>query len=180
MININFFEKKKTNILPYLVAGIFVLMLILMAIYFFFARMYFSDTVSDNNGWIEAETEEVVLSRQMNQLDQQYNEAIELQEGLKQNQYPMNKVTEEIAASVPDEAKRISSFQLEDSSQLTLVLENTKASVGLSIVEEIETLPYVTGVQFLHADNEGEKDKELRFELIVDLDESLMTEEEVE
>lgn len=180
MIDINFFEKKKVNILPYLVAGIFVLLLILMGVYFFFARLYFENTVSDSNEWIEAQAEEVVLSRQMNQLDQAFNETIELQEELKENQYPMNKVTQEIAASIPDEAKRISSFQLEDSSQLTLVLENTKATMAQSIVEEIENLSFVKGVQFLHADNQGEEDKELRFELIVDLDADLIVEEEPE
>ena len=39
----------------------------------------------------------------------------------------MNRVAIEIAALVPSELTRISSFQVSDPSQVTLILENTEA-----------------------------------------------------
>lgn len=180
MININFFEKKETNILPYLVTGGFFLFLILMSIYFFFARMYLGDASSDKEAWIDAHAEEVVLSERMSQLEQRYEETMVLQEQLKAGQYPMHKVAVEIAASVPDERTRISSFQLLEPSQLTLTLENTEAIMAQKIVEDIENLPYVTGLQLLYAESQGQEDAQSRFELIISLDEELIVEEETE
>ncbi len=180
MININFFEKKETNILPYLVGGGFFLLLILMSIYFFFARMYLKDSASDKEAWFETNAEEIVLSERMNQLEEQYNETMELQEKLKLAQYPMHKVAIEIAAAVPDELTRISSFQILEPSQLTLTLENTEAIMANKIVQDIENLPYVTGSQLLHVESQGEEDAQLRFELIISLDEELTVKGETE
>lgn len=180
MININFFEKKETNILPYLVAGGFFLVLILMSIYFFFARMYLKDSASDKEAWMDTYAEEVVLSKKMGQLEQQYEETMILQEQLKSTQYPMHKVATEIADSVPDELTRVSSFQLLDPNQLTLTLENTEAIMAQEIVENIESLPYVTEIQLVYAESQGEEDNQSRFELIISLDEELLAEEEKE
>lgn len=180
MININFFEKKETNILPYLVTGGFFLLLILMSVYFFFTRMYLNDVMVVKEEWINAHNEELVLSKQMNQYEQQYQETMDLQEKLKVAQYPMNKVSEEIAASVPDELTRISTLELLEPGQLTLTLENTEAIMAQEIVENIENLPYVTELQLLYAESQGEEDAQLRFELIVSLNEELIVEGEIE
>lgn len=180
MININFFEKKETNILPYLVTIGFFLILILMSIYFFFARMYLKDSASNKEAWMDRYAEEIVLSKQMGQLEEQYEETMVLQEQLKNDQYPMYKVAVEIAASVPDELTRIASFQLLDPNQLTLTLENTEAIMAQEIVENIENLPYIVDLQLLYAESQGEEDKQSRFELIISLDEELLAEEETE
>lgn len=180
MINVNFFEKKEKNILPYIVVGGFLTLLLLMGIYFFFARMYLKDAAADKEDWIEEHAEEVVLSKRMSQLEEQYDETMELQTKLKEEQYPMYQVTVDIAESVPDEADRLTSFQLLESNQLTLSLENTDALMAQEIVENIESLPYIEGVQLLYAESQNEKDAERRFEIIVDLDESLIFKEEAE
>lgn len=180
MININFFEKKETNILPYIVTGGFFLLLILMGIYFFLMRVHLQEATADKEEWINAHSEEVVLSKQMNRYEQQYEETMDLQEELKAEQYPMNKLAKEIAASVPDELTRISTFQLLNPNQLTLTLENTDAILAQQIVENIENLPYVTELQLLYAESQGEADSQLRFELTVSLNEELIVEEESE
>lgn len=180
MININFFEKKETNILPYIVAGGFFLLLILMSVHFFFTRMYLEDSAADKEEWMDTYAEEVLLSQRMNQLDRQYDETMELQEILKSTQYPMNKIAVEIAASIPDELNRIASFQLMNPNQLTLTLENTEAIMAQEIVENIENLPYVTDLQLLYAESQGQEDERLRFELIISLDEEMIVEEETE
>lgn len=180
MININFFEKKERNVLPYIVGGLFFLLLFIMAIYFFFARVYYRETISDKNDWMNDQAEEFVLSKEMSKLDKQYNESVQLQEKLKESQYPMDKLSKDISASVPDELTRISSLQYLETDQLTLTLENTDPKTAQIIIESIENLPYVTGLQLLYADSQDAGDGIQAFELIIDLDEELIVEEEPE
>lgn len=180
MININFFEKKEINILPYLITGVFLLALVLMSLYFYFARTYLSDVTTDQEIWINEHAEEVLLAEKMSQLDQQYNETIELKEKLEADQYPMYQVAVEIAATVPNELVQISSFQLANGGQLTLTLENTDAIMAQEIVEQIEYLPYITELQLLYAETQGQDGTQLRFDLIISLDEELLMQEESE
>ena len=180
MININFFEKKETNILPYLVAGSFFLLLVLMSIYFFFRRMYLTNSIADKEIWTDTYADELLLSKEIGQLDQKYEETLVVKDQLKADQYPMFKLANEIADSVPDELTRISSFQLLEGNQLTLTLENTEAEMAQEIVENIESLPYIRDLQLLYAESQGEEDGQLRFELIISLDEDLLVEEETE
>lgn len=70
MININFFEKEKTNILPYIVGGIFFLLLLLMGLYFFIVRGQLNSSIENNNHWLSENAEEVVLSRRISRVDQ--------------------------------------------------------------------------------------------------------------
>ncbi len=142
--------------------------------------MYIKDVASNKEEWLNAHEEEIVVSRRMSQLERQYDETMILQEKLKAEQYPMNRVAKEIAATVPDELNRISSFQLLDPSQLTLTLENTEAKMAQEIVEEMESLHYIEGVQLLYAESQSEDDTQLRFELIINLDNEIVVEEDPE
>ena len=92
----------------------------------------------------------------------------------------MNRVAEEIVSVIPDEADRIASFQLVESNQITLILENTGTTMGQNIVGELESLTFVDGVQFLHAESQSEEDKHLRYELIIDLNEEMHGKGEIE
>lgn len=180
MIKVNFFEKKKTNILPYIAGGVFFFLLLIMGIYFFFVRMHYQQVVDNKNEWINANIEEVVLSRRSNYLDQLSKQSLNVQETLDENQYPMNIVVEGIISVIPNEADRVVSFQLIESNQITLILENTETTIGQSIVEELESLSFVNDVQFLHAESQSEEDNQLRYELIIDLHEEVSGKEETE
>lgn len=180
MINVNFFEKKKTNILPYIIGGIFLLLLLFMGLYIFLTRMYLENSIEESNTWISENTEEVVLSRRISQVDQLTNQAITVQNTLKEIQYPMNTLTEDLTTAIPNETDRVASFQLTETNQVTLILENTEATMGQNIVEDIESRPYVTGVQFLSAQSESQEEDAFRFELIVDIDVTALAEEETE
>lgn len=180
MININFFEKKKTNILPYIAGGVFLVIVLIMGIYFFFVRMHYNQVIDDKNEWINTNVEEVVLSRRSNYLDQLSKQSLNVQETLNENQYPMNRVAEEIVSVIPDETGRVASFQLVEPNQISLILENTETTLGENIVGELESLSFVDGVQFLHAESQSEEDKHLRYELIIDLNEEMHGKGEIE
>ena len=69
MININFFEKKQVNILPYVLAGIFFRSFFLMGIYFYFTHMFYTESIQQDNEWIENHSSDVALSRRIEKID---------------------------------------------------------------------------------------------------------------
>lgn len=142
--------------------------------------MHYNQVIEDKNEWINTNIEEVVLSRRSNYFDQLSKQALSVQETLNENQYPMNEVAEEIVSVILDEAGRVASFQLVEPNQITLILENTETTLGENIVEELESLSFVNGVQFLHAESQSEEDKQLRYELIIDLNEEISDKGEIE
>lgn len=81
---------------------------------------------------------------------------------------------------VPNELEQIATFTLSDPSQVTLNVENTDAKAGQRIVENLEDLPYVTEVQFLHAETQGSEENKFRFEFIITLDIDRPMEEDTE
>lgn len=179
MLNINFFEKKEINILPYIINTIFLVSLLGLGVYFLTARMYYGHTIDDKNEWINANNEQVSLSRQISQMDHLIDQSIDAQNTLTENQYPMNIITEDIISVIPDGINRVASFQLIESGQVSLILENTESTMGQKIVEELEYLPFVTKVQFLYAEKQNEENNQLRYELVINLNESIIIEEEL-
>ena len=181
MMNVNFFEKKKINLLPYILGVIFVVLLLLIAGYFYMARTNYEATIEEKNTWLSEHAEAVVLSRQISQLDGLANESVTVQENLKNNQFPMNALATDLAATVPNENERISSFHILDANQVTLILEHTAPTMAQTIVENLEEKPYVADVHFLHAENQNAEDNEARFEMIINLNaENLIVGEETE
>ncbi len=180
MMNVNFFEKKQVNLLPYIVGGFFVLGLLLMGVYFYLARANYETTISEKNLWLSEHAEEVVLARRISRLDGLASESAVVQETLKEAQYPMYKLTTDLASAVPDETDRLVSFYITDPAQATFILENTQPTQAQAIVEELEEKVYVDGVQFLHAENLNPEENAMRFELIVDLNSENFPEEAAE
>lgn len=178
MININFFEKEKTNILPYIVGGIFFLLLLLMGLYFFMVRGQLNSSIENNNHWLSENAEEVVLSRRISRVDQLQSESIDVQEHLRTIQQPTNELIEDLVAVIPNEADRVSTLQLTESNQVMLILENIETNEGHAIVENLQALPFVNDVQFLYAENQTTSDDEdFRYELTVDIDPNVLLEE---
>lgn len=180
MINVNFFEKKKVNILPYIVGGIFLLVLLLMGAFFFVSRSLYANTIEDNTAWLSENAESVVLSRQISQLDRLATESDTVQETLQETQYPMDDIINDIVTVIPNEAERIQSFHISTPNQITLRLENTQSTIAQSIVEDLLKKDYVTSVQFLQAQNTTIEDTQLGFEMLIDIDANNLLEEETE
>ena len=179
-MNINFFEKKKVNILPYIAGGIFVFLLLMMGLYFFIVRTNYTKTIEESNQWMTANAEEVSLSREISELDQGYNQAVSAQQALIESQYPLYTLVNDLASLIPNELDRVSSFQMIGPDQVTLILEGTETTMGQTVVEAIEERPYVTQVQILRAQVQNEEETEFEFELIIDIDADAIEEEATE
>lgn len=180
MININFFEKKKLNVLPYIIGGVFFLFLLLMGIYFFVTRAFYENTIDEKQTWLSDHAESVVLSRQINQLDRLATESDTVQETLQANQYPMDEIIVDIVSVIPNETERIQSFHLSNPNQIVLRLEDTQSTMAQTIVEDLLEKDYVIGVQFLQAENSTIEDTQFRFEMIIDIDANNLLEEDTE
>lgn len=177
MINVNFFEKEKPNILPYIIGGIFLLLLLLMGLFFFIARGQLNKAIENNNNWLTENGEEVILSRQISQIDQLQNESLVVQDQLRGSQQPTNQLIEELVGVIPNETDRLSTLQLTETNQVMMILENIETSEGQEIVEDLRNLPFVIGVQFLYAENEASENDAFRYELTVDIDPTALVEE---
>lgn len=45
MMNVNFFEKKKINLLPYIIGGFFIVFLVIIGIYLYLARINYQNVI---------------------------------------------------------------------------------------------------------------------------------------
>ena len=180
MRNLNFFEKKKLNLLPYIVGGVFFLSLLLMGVFFFITNKHYKNTIEENQAWLSDNAASVVLSRQIRQLDQLATETDTVQETLKAGRYPMNEIITDVVTVIPNEEERISSFNLSSPEQISIVLENTESTMAENIVRALFEKDYITDVQFLQATNTTIEDTQLRFELIINIDANRIVKEETE
>lgn len=180
MMNVNFFVKKKINILPYIAGGIFLLLLLLMSVYFSLTYNGLQNQIKEQNEWISQHTEEVVLARQIRQVDESTAQSTTVQETLRSAQYPMYAVAEELVAAVSGEENRVLTYSMSQSDQLNLTLENITPNQAQSIVGNFEELPYVETVQFLRADLQEQEEAQLRFEMIINLEPEAFPKEETE
>ena len=180
MMNVNFFEKKKINLLPYIIGGLFVVFLAIIGIYFYLARINYQNVIDEKNNWLTDNSEQVVLSRQISQSTGIFNESESTQEILKENQYPMYELATDIASTVPNEQDQIVSFNLTAPSEVILVLENTEPTQAQTIVEELEEKSYVDGVEFLNAATQTPGENDMRFDLTIQINPDNRVEGETE
>ena len=180
MMNVNFFEKKKINLLPYIIGGLFVVFLAIIGIYLYLARINYQNVIDEKNNWLTDNSEQVVLSRQISQSTGIFNESESTQEILKENQYPMYELATDIASAVPNEQDQIVSFNLTAPSEVILVLENTEPTQAQTIVEELEEKSYVDGVEFLNAATQTPGENDMRFDLTIQINPDNRVEGETE
>ncbi|WP_423189178.1 hypothetical protein ACO1PF_11385 [Alkalibacterium sp. f15] len=176
MININFFEKKKVNVLPYLMMAGFLLLLAALGAYFFLMREHYSEVETENIAWIESETDNVLLSRQMQSIDRLTEESIITQDILVGQRYPMVYVTEEIASQVANEEESVVSFQLTTPDQFIFTLENMSVDEGSELVNEMGDLAYVSRVNYLRLENQAQDSDNYILELTIDMSEERLRE----
>lgn len=159
MIEINLFEKKEKNILPYVILVTFIIgVLILFGTYYTMAQNY--ERVDRNNEqWLTDNAGEVALSRQIenvNRLVDQNNRAIEQ---LEAQDYPIVFLTENITSIIPKEEERVVTFRLTQGDSLSLHLVGMGVDETSDLIAEFEEVPYIDRVnvtQFIETDNENE------------------------
>ena len=63
MFEVNFFEKKQQNFLPFVLGGAFLFLFILVGVYFFSAQAYYTKAEIRDREWLQTEEEQLSISR---------------------------------------------------------------------------------------------------------------------
>ena len=101
MFEVNFFEKKQRNFLPYVLSGAFLFLLVLVGVYFFSAQAYYTKAEIRDREWLQTEEEQLRVSRQMQEYAQLTERTAENNATCEAKQHPMAFVVREIIGQVP-------------------------------------------------------------------------------
>lgn len=176
MFEVNFFEKKQRNFLPYVLGGAFLILLVLVGIYFFTAQAYYTKAEIRDQEWLQAEEEQLRVSRQMQEYAQLTDQVAENKATFEAKQYPMAFVTKAIIEQVPNGEQHVTIFNKNETNQITLVLEGLTVTEISEAVEKFKALGYVSDVQFISLENQLDGAGST-VELWLELDEAALREE---
>ncbi|SYZ79975.1 hypothetical protein [Trichococcus shcherbakoviae] len=176
MFEVNFFEKKQRNFLPYVLGGAFLFLLVLVGIYFFSAQAYYTKAEMRDQEWLQAEEEQLMVSRQMQEYAQLTEQVAENKATFEAKQYPMSYVTKAIVEQVPNGEQHVTILNKNETNQITLVLEGLTVTEISEIVEKFKALVYVSDVQFIRMENQLDGAGST-VELWLQLDEAALREE---
>lgn len=176
MFEVNFFEKKQRNFLPYVLGSAFLILLVLTGVYFFTAQAYYAKAEIRDQEWLQAEEEQLSVSRQMQEYAQLTDQVAENKATFEAKQYPMAFVTKAIMAQVPNGEQHVTIFNKNETNQITLVLEGLTVTEISETVEKFKALMYVSDVQFISMENQLDGAGST-VELWLELDEAALIEE---
>lgn len=176
MFEVNFFEKKQINFLPYVLGGTFLFLLIIVGIYFFSAQAYYTKAEMRDQEWLQAEEEQLMVSRQMQEYAQLTDQVAENKATFEAKQYPMSYVTKAIVEQVPNGEQHVTILNKNETNQITLVLEGLTVTEISEAVEKFKSLVYVSDVQFIRMENQLDGASST-VELWLELDEAALREE---
>ncbi|HEX5352277.1 MAG TPA: hypothetical protein VFW58_11665 [Trichococcus sp.] len=176
MFEVNFFEKKQINFLPYVLGGTFLFLIVLVGIYFFSAQAYYTKAEMRDQEWLQAEEEQLMVSRQMQAYAQLTDQVAENKATFEAKQYPMAFVTKAIIEQVPNGEQHVTILNKNETNQITLVLEGLTVTEISEAVEKFKSLVYVSDVQFIRMENQLDGAGST-VELWLELDEAALREE---
>jgi Tfp pilus assembly protein PilN len=176
MFEVNFFEKKQRNFLPYVLGGVFLILLVLTGVYFFTAQAYYAKAEIRDQEWLQAEEEQLRVSRQMLEYAQLTEQVAGNKANFEEMQYPMAYVTKTIIAQVPNGEQHVTIFNKNETNQITLVLEGLTVTEISDAVENFKALVYVSDVQLIRMENQTDG-ADSTVELWLELDEVALQEE---
>ena len=176
MFEVNFFEKKQRNFLPFVLSGAFLFLFVLVGIYFISAQAYYTKAEIRDREWLQTEEEQLSISRQMQEYAQLTDRTAENKATFEAKQYPMAFVAKEIMAQVPISEQHVAIFNKNETNQITLVLEGLTVTEISETVEKFKALAYVSNVQLIRMENQVDGAGST-VELWLDLDEAALREE---
>lgn len=176
MIEINFFERKEKNVLPHLMVLIFLAGLTAIGFYFFMMHGLYTRQDYTNSQLIQQRSEEVALSRELEQIDRStiQNSAAILT--LESDQYPLVFLTEELAGMIPDEENVVVSFQLTETNEVLIQINNSMIDDSSDLIAQFEQVPYITRVHMNRLEQQSEEDDQFIIDLTLDIEESVLRE----
>lgn len=176
MFEVNFFEKKQRNFLPYVLGGAFLLLSVLVGIYFFSAQAYYTKAEIRDQEWLQAEEDQLRVTRQMQEYAQLTERTAENKATFEAKQYPMAFVTKAIMAQIPNGEQHLTIFNKNETNQITLVLDGLTVTEISEAVEKFKALAYVSDVHLIRMENQLDGAGST-VELWLELDEAVLREE---
>ena len=176
MFEVNFFEKKQRNFLPFVLSGAFLFLFVLVGIYFISAQAYYTKAETSDREWLQAEAEQLRVSRQMQEYAQLTERTAENKATFEAKQYPMAYVTKAVMALVPNAEQHLTILNKNETNQITLVLDGLTVTEISETVEKFQALAYVSNVHLIRMENQLDGVGST-VELWLELDEAALREE---
>lgn len=173
MFEVNFFEKKQNNYLPYLLGALTIIFLIGIGFYFFTTHTNLVRKEEENQFWLVNEADQIAVSRQIRNYELTTAQLTEDKAVFRDMSYPMAAAADAIIALVPGGAAKITSFNLLVDNQVTLVLENVSITEIDKTVQDFRDQEYVTNAQLIRVESEVADAGSLA-EIWITLDESVL------
>jgi cell division protein FtsB len=147
MVNINFFEKKKKNITPFLISVIAVLLFGLLGGYFWWMTESIKTDTSRNRDQISQQADEITELQRINLIGNQVSTLVNQRDTLMQNQFPLDDLYHDVLEQIPSQASASVErffFTITGTVQLEIVFDNDQHVVDMQ--RNLVNLPYVTSV----------------------------------
>lgn len=176
MFEVNFFEKKQKNFLPYLISSIFLVLLLAVGIYFMLTYSHYQRQDKSNNNWLVEKQEAVALAQEMQEIVQLTNHVSLSQKMLQEEQYPMTEMTEDLISLVPNEEGTVRVFESSESNRVTFILENLTIDRISETFDAIKEQPYVDSVQMHRLENQHTPLETYLVEFAIMIDEATLKE----
>lgn len=147
MVNINFFEKKKKNITPFLISVIALLLFGLLGGYFWWMTESIKTDTSRNRDTISQQADEISELQRVNLIGNQVSTLVNQRDTLMQNQFPLDDLYHDVLEQIPSQASASVErffFTITGTVQLEIVFDNDQHVVDMQ--RNLVNLPYVTSV----------------------------------
>lgn len=168
MVNINFFEKKKINITPFVLSIIALLLFGFIAIYFWWMTTATLSKTEDNQALIASQELQIREWQRVNLISDQVTTLVDQRDQLRNKQFPVTALYNDILAQLPNGTDASSErffFTISGNMQLECVFNNDQDIVLMQ--RNLVNLSYVTDVT-LETVEISETDYVTRFTLMID------------
>ncbi|WP_080146570.1 PilN domain-containing protein [Marinilactibacillus piezotolerans] len=178
MININFFEKKQVNQLPYVILTGFVVFSVILLVYLFGANQYYALKDQSNMQQIESQLSEVQEARQLELLQTQITEAELIQQQIQENRHSIPYLIEDIHRYLPDSSEHITAFNFTSEFELIIALQNLSYNEITELIEALNGIDYVSSARLMSLTKPTEAGDVYLSEISIRLSEAALREEE--
>ncbi|MCC5895804.1 MAG: hypothetical protein JJU16_10110 [Alkalibacterium sp.] len=176
MIEINFFERKEKNVLPHLMVLFFFVGIMAISIYFFMMHGLYTRQDASNHQMMQQRSEEVASSRELEQINRTTTQNSDAITALENDQYPIVFLAEDIARIIPEDEAVVVSFQLTETNEVLLQMDNTMIDDHSDLIAHFEQVSYITRVHLNRLEQQPEDDGQFIIDLTLDIDEGLLRE----
>lgn len=168
MVNINFFEKKKINITPFVLMVIALLLFSFIAFYFWWMTTSILSKTENNQALIASQELQIKEWQRVNLISDQVTTLVEQRDQLSTTQFPVTALYNDLLAQLPNETDALIErffFTITGNLQLECVFNNDQDVVLMH--RQLVNLPYVTDVT-LETVEISDTDYVTRFTLMID------------